>query len=196
MGGAVGTGNTATESHMPAASALSDKPLWLAAYTTPRHEKRIAEYFKMREIEHFLPLYSSRRRWKDGSKVTIELPLFPGYIFVRVCRTERVRVLESPGVLRLVGSGREVAALSEQEIETLRSGLSQVKAEPHAYLVAGDRVRIKNGPLSGMEGVLVRKKELHVVLTLNQIAQSIAVHVDALDLELLSPEATHIPFKD
>jgi len=170
-------------------AVVADEPLWLAAYTTPRHEKRIAEYLTEREVEHFLPLYSSRRRWKDGSKVTIELPLFPGYIFVRVRRRQRVKVLETPGVVRLVGSSHEPSALPEHEIETLRAGLPAVKAEPHAYLVAGDRVRIKNGPLSGMEGIMVRKKELHIVLTLNQISQSIAVHVDAFDVEPVEGEA-------
>lgn len=176
-------GNSATDEPRPPMPEAEDKPLWLAAYTNPRHEKRIAEHFKQRQIEHFLPLYSSQRRWKDGSKVTLQLPLFPGYIFVHVCRTDRVRVLEAPGVLWLVGPSRNPVALSEQEIETLRNGLPQVKAEPHDYLVAGDRVRIKTGPLGGMEGVLVRKRDLHVVLTLNQISQSIAVHVDALDIE-------------
>lgn len=171
-----------------ALAAACDQRSWLAAYTTPRHEKRIAQHLQQREIEHFLPLYSSRRRWKDGSKATIQLPLFPGYIFVRVSRAQRVCVLEAPGVLWLVGSAREPIALSDQEIETLRNGLPQVNAEPHAYLVVGDRVRIKTGPLSGMEGVLVRKKDLHVVLTLNQISQSIAVHVDAFDVEPVAPE--------
>ena len=173
----------AADLHRCPEAVRPDEPLWLAVYTTPRHEKRIAQHLDQRQIEYFLPLYASQRRWKDGSRVTVELPLFPSYIFVHVCRQQRVRVLESPGVLRLVCSGKEPSPLSDQEIETLRTGLQKVKAQPHAYLVVGDRVRIKNGPLAGMEGVLVRKKEMHVVLTLNQISRSIAVHVDAADLE-------------
>jgi transcription antitermination factor NusG len=95
-----------------------------------------------------------------------------------------VRVLEVPGVLSLVGFGRTLAPLSDCEIEALRSCIGQRKIEPHPYLVIGERVRIKAGPMTGMEGVLVRKKSnFRVVLALDVIMQCVAVEVDAADLE-------------
>ena len=116
--------------------------------------------------------------------MNLELPLFPNYVFVRIDSRERVRVLEVPGVLSLIGFGRNLAPLPDFEIEALRSGLGQLKIEPHAYLVIGERVRIKAGPMTGMEGVLVRKKSnFRVVLTLDAIMQSVAVEVAAGDLE-------------
>ena len=78
-------------------------PKWFAVYTTSRHEKRVDLHLSMREIEHYLPLYRTQRKWSDGSRVTLDLPLFPGYIFVRSTRTQRVRVLEVPSVLAVVG---------------------------------------------------------------------------------------------
>ena len=161
---------------------------WFAVYTIPRHEKRLAEHFGVRQIEYFLPLYRTLRRWKDGSRVTLELPLFPNYIFVRISRRERVRVLEVPGVLSMVGCGREPAAVPEGEIEALRRGISLAKIEPHRYLVVGERVRINAGPLAGMEGVLIRKKNsFRVVLTISMIMKSIAVELDIEDLEPIKP---------
>ncbi len=159
---------------------------WFAVYTTPRHEKRVEEHFAQRQIDSFLPLYNSRRRWKDGSKVLLSLPLFPGYIFVHIRRQERVRVLEVPGVLSLVGNSRELSPLPEDVIEALRTGLHLRKVEPHPYLVVGERARIKSGALAGMEGVLLRKKNcFRVVLTLDHVMQSVAAEVDAADLEPL-----------
>jgi transcription antitermination factor NusG len=160
---------------------------WFAVYTTPRHEKRIATYFTDREIDYYLPLYRSARRWKNRTVADVELPLFPSYIFVRIGRYERVRVLEVPGVLSIVG-GREPAPLPEFEIESLRAGLHLRQSEPHPYLVIGERARIRTGALAGMEGVLIRKKNnLRVVLTLDMIMQSVAVEVDADDLEAVGP---------
>jgi transcription antitermination factor NusG len=166
-------------------------PKWFAVYTSPRHEKRVAQYLNVREIEHYLPLYHPRHRWSDGSTVTLDLPLFPGYIFVRIDRTERVRVLEVPGVLKVVGgTGRQPAALPDAEIDALRSGLSLRRAEPHPLLTIGQRARIRSGALAGMEGVVVRQKgSLRVVLTVDLIMQSIAVEVDGTELEPLDSEA-------
>lgn len=168
-------------------------PQWFAVYTIPRHEKRLAEHFDVRKIEYFLPLYSALRRWQDGSRVTVQLPLFPNYIFVRISRSERVRVLEVPGVSSIAGCGREPAPLPDDEIEALRRGIGLAKAEPHAYLVVGERVRINAGPLIGMEGILTRKKNnFRVVLTIRMIMQSIAVEVDIADLQPVRPTSCPI----
>ena len=166
------------------ASAQAFSANWFAAYTSSRHEKRVASYFADRQIESFLPLYATRHRWKNRCEMNLELPLFPNYVFVRIDPRERACVLEVPGVVSLVGFGRTLAPLSDFEIEALRSGLGQRKIEPHPYLVIGERVRIKCGPMAGMQGVLVRRKSnFRVVLALDVIMRCVAVEVDADDLE-------------
>ncbi len=131
-----------------------------------------------------LPQYASVRRWKDR-RVRLELPLFPGYVFVRLALRERLRVLETPSVVRLVGFNGRPAALPDKEIEALQAcAAAQINTEPHAYLTAGRRVRIKRGPLAELEGVLVRRKNgLRVVVSLDLIARSAAVEVDTADIE-------------
>ncbi len=166
------------------ASAQEFSANWFAAYTNSHHEKRVASHFAERQIESFLPLYATRHRWKNRCEMNLELPLFPNYVFVHIDPRERVQVLAVPGVQSLVGFGRTLAPLPTFEIEALRSGLGQRKIEPHPYLAIGKRVRIKAGPMMGMEGVLVRKKNnFRVVLALDVIMQSVAVEVDADDLE-------------
>src|ERR1700692_3046687 len=117
--------NAATESLLlPPPSLVSERPShWYAVQTSPRHEKRVREHLGRRGVGCFLPLFRSIHRWKNGCKVQVELPLFPGYLFVNIPRTERVRVLSVPGVLSFVGPKGEPARLSDFEIETLRSGL-------------------------------------------------------------------------
>lgn len=157
---------------------------WFAAYTCANHEKRVAEQLGVREVEHFLPLYSSVRRWKDR-RVTLELPLFPGYVFVRMSMRDRLQALSVPGVARLVGFDGTPAALPDQEIEALRTSLGgAVRAEPHPYLILGRRVRVKSGPLAGMEGVLLRRKGgFRLVISIELIQRSVAVDADAADVE-------------
>lgn len=163
------------------------RPKWFAVYTASRHEKKVAQHLAQRQIEHYLPLYRSDRKWSDGSKVTLELPLFPGYLFVHIRRSERVRVLDVPGALAVVGgTGREPVPLPDEAVDALRSGLHLRRAEPHALLAVGQRARIRSGALAGMEGIVVRKKNgLRVVLTLEYIQRSIAVEVAGEDLEPL-----------
>ena len=108
---------------------------WFAAYTNSHHEKRVASHLAERQIESFLPLYATSRRWKNRCEMNLELPLFPNYVFVRIDPREDVRVLEVPDVLSLVGFGRTLAPFPDFEIEALRSGLGQRKIEPHPYLV-------------------------------------------------------------
>jgi transcription antitermination factor NusG len=156
---------------------------WYAAYTCANHEKRVAEELEAREVEHFLPLYRSARRWRDR-RVELELPLFPGYVFVRLALRERLRVLQIPSVSRLVGFGGTPAALPDDEMDTLRRGLARsLRAEPHPFLAVGRRVRITGGPFLGLEGILKRRKaSLRVVVSLELIQRSVAVDVDAADV--------------
>ena len=162
-----------------------DQPTqWFAAYTTPRHEKAVVRQLNVRHVESFLPLYTSIRRWKNGCQVAVQRPLFPGYVFVHVQRRHSVKILQAPGVISIVGSGRELSALPTQEIESLRAGLPLRCYEPYPYLAVGDKVRITNGPLAGMSGVLVRRKnDLRVVLTLELIMQSVAVEIGIDEIE-------------
>jgi len=110
--------------------------------------------------------------------------LFPTYVFARIPWQARGSVLGVPGVLSIVGSAREPWPLPDLEIEALRLGLRMHRIEPHPYLNVGERVRIKAGVMTGVEGVLIRKKnEFRVVLSLDRIMQSVAVEVDADDVE-------------
>jgi transcription antitermination factor NusG len=153
-------------------------------YTSANHEKRVAAQLVVRELEHFLPLYESMRRWKDR-RVLLQLPLFPGYVFVRVALRDRTKVLQVPGVARLVGFNGTPVALPDEEMDALRTGLGRgPRAEPHAYLTVGRRVRIKNGPLAGLKGILLRQKgNWRVVLSLDLIQRSVSVDIDALNIE-------------
>jgi transcription antitermination factor NusG len=152
-----------TLAELPPITSKPEQPIsqWYAAYTFPRHEKYVARQLDEKSIDSFLPLYRSLRRWKDRRK-QIELPLFPGYVFVH-----------------------RLATLPEHDIENLRKGLDlQIYAEPHPYLRVGRRVRVMHGPMAGTEGILVRKKEkFRLVISLEAIMRSIAVEVDAADVQ-------------
>ena len=181
-----------------ASSSPSMVTRWFAVYTTCRHEKRVAQHLEQRQIEHFLPLYRTQHQWKDGSRVMVDLPLFPGYVFVRVDWSNRVGVLAVPGVVSMIGTAMRPAPLPDFEVEKLRAGLDPLRAEPHPLVTVGQRVRIKKGPLTGVEGIVIRKKSgIRVVLTLSLLMQSIAIEVDRDDVEFvgtsfpLSLEATH-----
>jgi len=157
---------------------------WFAVYTASNHEKKVQQHLQMSDIETFLPLYTVTRKWKNRTTVKLELPLFNGYVFVRIARAESARVLAVPSVRFIVGDGRRAVALPEEEIETLRTGLRLRQVDPHPYAKVGARVRIRSGPLAGLEGIVVRKDDqLRVVLSLDLIKRSIAVHVSADELE-------------
>ena len=162
---------------------LYSQTLWYAGYTASRHEKRIAEQLEQRSIEHFLPLYQTIHRWKNG-RHRVELPIFPGYVFVRIALRERLRVLEIPGFVRLIGFSSIPCALPDAEIEAMRNALNTgIKAEPYPYLTIGTRVEIRNGPLQGMTGILLRRRgQCRVVLSIDLIQRSMAVEVEAEDI--------------
>src|SRR5215472_12273701 len=152
---------------------------WYAAYTCAHHEKRVAEQLAARVVEYFLPLYRSGRRWQDRS-VHVELPLFPGYVFVRISLGQRMSVLQIPSVVHLVSAKGQPVPIADQDMERLRAGLSaSLCARPHPFLTVGRLVRIIRGPLQGLEGILVRGKGLtRVVVSLEMIQRSISVDLE------------------
>jgi transcription antitermination factor NusG len=157
---------------------------WYALYTCPRHEKCVAQQIEQRSIACFLPLYRSVRRWKDRRK-ELELALFPGYVFVRLALRDRLRVLQLPSAVRLVSFNGQAAVLPDAEIEGLRQRLSGgICLEPHPYLRVGRRVRVCAGPMQGLEGIIVRRKDrCRLVFSLDLIMRSVAVEVDESDVE-------------
>ena len=157
---------------------------WYALYTCARHEKRVAEQIERRSFSCFLPLYRSMRRWKDRRK-ELELALFPGYVFVRMALEKKLRVLEVPGVVHLVSFNGQPAPVPAEQIETLRTRLSNAgRIEPHPYLSKGRRVRVRRGAMEGLDGIVVRRKDrCRIVFSIDLIQRSVAVEVDEADLE-------------
>ena len=159
---------------------------WFAAYTYPRHEKKAAKYLNMFGVETFLPLYREAHRWKNGVRSLVEIPLFPGYIFVHIESANRTKVLQSPSIASLVGCGGVPTPLPPQEIDRLQTGSLLLNLRPHPFLKTGDRVRVKSGPLADMEGVLVNlKNQWRVVICVDLLRQAVSAEVDLAELERL-----------
>ena len=170
-----------------ASLAAQDDRKWYAVFTLSQNERSAARYLDTYQIESFVPTCERIRVWKNRQKVKIVQALFPTYMFVKIREGEESVVLRSPGVRRLVGNHKGPVPLPEAEIEFLRSGFCRQRVEPYRDLIVGERVRVKYGPMQGLEGVLVRKKNsMRFVLTLPLINQSAAVEVSAEDLETIS----------
>lgn len=163
---------------------------WYAVSTCARHEKKISDQFARSSIEQFLPLYETVHRWKDR-RVRLHLPLFPGYIFVRISLLDQLKVLQTPGVVRLISFNGKPIPLADSEISTLRHGLRfGLRAEPYPHLAVGRPVRIKSGPLCGLTGKLVRKKEnFRIVIAVDLISRSIICDVSLEDVEQMTSSA-------
>jgi transcription elongation factor/antiterminator RfaH len=159
---------------------------WYAAYTSSRHEKTVAEHLRQRDVECFLPLYETVRRWNNG-RHRVQLPLFPSYVFVRMGVRDKLRVLQVPGLSQLVTFQGVPAVLPDAEIETLRNALAAgVPAQPYRYLSVGSQVEICRGPLQGMKGILLRHQgQFRVVISVEMIMRSIVVEVEAADVVAL-----------
>ena len=132
-----------------------------------------------KEVETFLPLQTSRRRWSDREKA-VELPLFPGYVFCRLYPTQRLRVLTVPGAVHFVGLGKTPIAIEEAEIAALQTAVrSGLKAEPCAFLERGERVRLEDGPLAGVEGIFMGdSKDEKIIVSISLLKRSVAIAIE------------------
>ena len=159
---------------------------WWAVYTRHQHEKTVVENLSANGIETFLPVYQVVRQWKDRKK-HLSLPLFPCYVFVRGNAERRVQVVCTPGVFSIVSIAGHPAAIPAAQIDAIRLAVgSSLQVEPHPFLRCGDWVRIKSGPLTDVEGILIRKKgSYRLILSAELLQKSLAVEIDAFSVEPL-----------
>ena len=157
----------------------TERRQWFALRVKSRAEQVVATIARNKGFEEFVPIYHSRRRWSDRTK-TVEAPLFPGYVFCRLDVTYRLPLLMIPGALHFVGIGKTPVAIEDSEIAAIqvavRSGLA---IEPWSYLQVGESVRLEQGPLAGLEGILIDvRKQQRVVVSVNLLRRSIAVEIE------------------
>jgi transcription antitermination factor NusG len=157
---------------------------WYAIYTRHQHEKSVAQFLSAKGLQVFLPLYNATRRWKDRT-VHLSLPLFPCYLFLRGMEGRWLDVVTTSGIVSVLSINGEPATIPESEIESVRRAVEWGnRVEPHPFLRCGDRVRVISGPLQGLEGILVRKKNLfRLVLSVEILERSAAVEVDVSAVE-------------
>ncbi len=157
---------------------------WYAARTQPRHEKTALRHLQVRNVESFLPLYKSVRHWRNRTTPTLELPLFPGFIFVHLKLIDRVRVLSVPGILDVVCDGTRPSTVCDRKIDALRKIVVHPSVEPHPFSNFGTRVRVTTGPLAGIEGHLFTNADIkRVVIPIDIIMQAASVEVAEANVE-------------
>jgi transcription antitermination factor NusG len=161
---------------------------WHALFTRHQHEKSVALALSNKSHEVYLPLCRSVRRWQDRAK-HLWLPLFPGYVFIREGMDRQLQILTTPGVIHIVRWGGNPAIVPQNQLDAVRQIIeSCLNVETHSYLQCGDRVRVKTGPLMGLEGILTRKKGVaRLVVSMEMLGRSAAVEVDGLNVERIGP---------
>jgi transcription antitermination factor NusG len=163
-------------------------PAWYAVHTRSNFEKRIVLDLERKGIQTFLPAFHEIHRWKDRKK-EVEIPYFPGYVFARIedIPEQRLAILRTIGTVRILGNGSEIEPIPNLEIDRLqRLVQSNLAACVHPLLKEGSQVRVKSGPLHGVEGLLVQfKNQNRLILSVNLLARSVATEIDLCDVELI-----------
>jgi transcription antitermination factor NusG len=166
--------------------ALAAKPLerpfvkhWFALLVKPRHEKVVSAALRSKHYEEFLPLRSARRKWSDRVQ-TVEMPLLAGYTFCRFEASDKVSILRTPGVRKVVGWGPAPVPVQESEIQALQRIMqSGVSAAPCPYLRTGEPIRLDGGPLSGLQGLLLESRgRSRLVVSISLLQRSVSVEVE------------------
>lgn len=159
---------------------------WFAIETWPRYERKIATQLATKAVEVFLPLQRQLHQWSDRRR-TIDVPLFPNYVFVRISddMESRLPVLRTDGVRKFVGTGYSGTPIRDAEIESIRGLLREgAPLHAHPYLYVGQRVRIRGGSLDGIEGVLSAGNDgVNFVVSIDLIQRSLAVKLCGYQVE-------------
>jgi len=168
---------------------------WYAVWTRSRQEKVASTVLNVLGVEHYLPLKSELRQWSDRKQL-VEMPVFSGYLFVRInpLRDSRLQVLKSPGIAGFVGNQNGPLPIPDQEIEDIRTVLAaKVAYTLNPSLNKGDRVRVIRGALAGVEGTLVRANPgSRLLVSIDMIRQSLSVSISPQDVERVSSNAVQI----
>jgi transcription antitermination factor NusG len=153
--------------------------LWYALKVRPRCERLASTNLSAKGYELLLPFYKRKSRWSDRIK-TVEAPLFPGYIFCQFDVTKRLPILQTPGVLSVVGIGKLPEPIDGAEIDAVRKVMSSgIAYEPHSYLKIGDVVQVEHGALAGLIGIITQlKNEFRLIISVNLLMRSVAVEID------------------
>jgi len=154
-------------------------PEWYAVYTRSHQERVVKTQLDGRGVENFLPTYEKTSQWKDRKKL-IQMPLFPGYLFVKILSVRRLEVLKAYGVVQIVGNSSGPVPIPEDQVASVRTFVEVgLKCDPHPYLKIGKKVRITEGPLEGLQGILVRKKNRSLfVISVEMIQRSVSVELE------------------
>lgn len=160
---------------------LSVNPNWYVLYTYPNFEKRIRKTLVEKDISVYLPLQKTVRQWSDRKK-EIEVPLFPNYIFVNISEKERISVLSTPGVVKFLSTSGKPCVVSDEEISSIQIILEhndkQLDLIVENGLAPGDRVRVTDGPLNGLEGILSEKKgKKRFIIMLENIGRYLSIQI-------------------
>ena len=159
---------------------------WYALQTRSRFEKAVRTELTHRGIENYLAEFTEVHQWKDRKKA-VTLPLFPGYVFARFGAAERARgeVLRTNGVVRILGTGCAMEPIPTAEIDSIRQLLqSGNQFYPYPFAREGSLIRVRRGPLTGVEGRLVQiKSQSRLILSVDLLSRSVATEVDARDIE-------------
>ncbi|HML96322.1 MAG TPA: UpxY family transcription antiterminator [Thermodesulfobacteriota bacterium] len=167
-------------------AAASEERNWYAVHTRSRHEKRAAWDLDERNVEAFLPLRETLCKWKDRKK-RIQMPLFPGYLFVRIDPRDSLDVLGAKGVVRILGSSGVPVPVPEEEIDAARKLVrSGIPCAPFPYDFEGREAVITGGPLEGLRGRIESQRGgFRLILSVHLIRSAVSVEVGAGDVELL-----------
>jgi transcription termination/antitermination protein NusG len=162
------------------AAASANNFAWYALQTRPRHEKRVHAELQESSIHTFLPLLSERHFWSDRRQ-TVQVPLFPGYVFARMRNDlhQRVTVLRTRGVVSFVGVRGLGTSIPEEQVRAIQSILTaKVPFGPYPFLNVGQRVRIVGSSLDGVQGIVqARNGDASLVITVELIHRSIAIRI-------------------
>lgn len=173
--------------YLPVAD-MAAVPQWYAVQTRGRHEKKVANKLRDKGIETFLPAIREVHRWSDRNKI-VEVPMFPCYTFVRTVANsaERLRILQTDGVVRLVGTGSELVPIEMKQIDDIRMLVGNgVSMTIYPFLRVGQKIRIRGGCLDGLEGIMEsRPRESTLIISVDAIQRSIAISLDGYQIEAI-----------